>query len=299
MEGKPSCTMCAASSADDHAHVTGGAAAGVRALAALDGVAEAVDAARAAATELRWHNALRRRTPECRAEAIVRAARASAALEGARFPIPYVREVLQGRPAPDDLSGTQLTAAIRTAALAGELSTRPHPLRGKLTQVLAQLSLAAGAGLAPEERIGRPRLPGETPGDLSGLPPAPGAGEIGPRLATLAVLLDDDTLPGIVTAAILHGEILALRPFGIGNGLIARALFRIHIVSSGVDPTGVAVPEAAFLADAVGYGQGAAGFTTGRDVPGWIEACARALVDGAGEGRTVCQAVQSGKLPTT
>lgn len=273
-------------------------AAGVRALAALGDVAEAVDAARAACTELKWHNALRKRTPECRAEAAVRAARASAALEGARFPISYVREVLQGRPVPDDLSGTQLSAGVRTAALAAELMTTPNALRGRFTQVLAKLSLAAGAGLVPAERLGRPRLPGEEPGDLAGLPPAPPAEAIAPRLASLATMLEDSTLPGIVTAAILHGELLTLRPFVTGNGLVARAIFRIHVVSSGVDPTGVAVPEASFLADAVGYGQAAAGFATGRDVPGWIAACARALAEGAGEGRTVCQAVQSGKLPT-
>ena len=50
-------------------------------LASLPGVAEAVEAARDACTQLRWHQALRRRTAEARAESTARAARASAAIE--------------------------------------------------------------------------------------------------------------------------------------------------------------------------------------------------------------------------
>ncbi|WP_460459902.1 hypothetical protein [Angustibacter peucedani] len=46
----------------------------------LPGVAEAVDAAREACTQLRWHQALRRRTDEARAETTARAARATAEL---------------------------------------------------------------------------------------------------------------------------------------------------------------------------------------------------------------------------
>lgn len=270
----------------------------LRALAALDPVDEAVTRARNACTELRWHNALRKRMPECRAESTVRAARASSALEGARYPIAYVREVIgAGREVPDDMSGTQLSAAVRVAAVAQEYSERPDALRGGLAHILSKLSLAAGAGLVPDEQLGRPRLTGEVPGDLGGLPPAPGPEELAERLGQLDALLADPTLPGLVVAAILQGEIIALRPFVIGNGLIARALFRIQLVSSGVDPTGVGVPEAAFLSDVQGYGQGGAAYTSGSDVPGWIVSCATAVEKGAGEGRTVCQAVQSGKIP--
>ncbi|MFS0705943.1 hypothetical protein AB6N23_15640, partial [Cellulomonas sp. 179-A 9B4 NHS] len=53
------------------------------ALAAVPAVAEAVAAARAACEELRWHEAFRRRSREVRAEAGLRAAAASAALDGA------------------------------------------------------------------------------------------------------------------------------------------------------------------------------------------------------------------------
>ncbi len=278
---------------------SGGLSSAVLALARLDAVEEAMTRARSACTELRWHNALRKRIPEAAAEATVRAARSSAALEGARYPTNFVREVIAGRAVPDDLSGTQLAAAVRIAAYAAELSRQAHPLRGNLLHVLSTMSVAAGAGLVDDDRLGRPRLGEEQPGDLGGLPAPPPPGEVLERLRALEEVLAEESLPGLVVAALLHGEILALRPFAIGNGLIARALFRIHVVTSGVDPTGVAVPEAAFLDDATGYGQAGNAYATGRDVPGFIVSCAQAVEKGAGEGRTICQAVQAGRLPRT
>src|SRR5699024_9625426 len=50
----------------------------VQSLVALPGVAEAVDQVRTACTELRWHQALRRRIPEAAAESRVRGATATA-----------------------------------------------------------------------------------------------------------------------------------------------------------------------------------------------------------------------------
>ncbi len=49
-------------------------------------------------------------------------------------------------------------------------------------------------------------------------------------------------------AAVVQGELLALRPFTTGNGLVARAMFRALVVGRGLDPTGVAVPEVGLLA---------------------------------------------------
>ncbi|RBP63395.1 Fic/DOC family protein [Brevibacterium sanguinis] len=276
---------------------SGGPGEAVLALSRIDEVAAAVTRARSACTELRWHNALRKRIPEAAAEATVRAARSSAALEGARYPTNFVREVIAGREVPDDLSGTQLAAAVRVAAYAAELSAQAHPLRGGLLRVLSTMSVAAGAGLVDDDRLGRPRLGDEMPGDLGGLPAPPPPAEVVDRLRALEDILAEEALPGLVVAALLHGEILALRPFAVGNGLIARALFRIHLVTSGVDPTGVAVPEAAFLDDATGYGQAGNAYAAGRDVPGFIVSCAQAVEKGAGEGQAICRAVQAGRLP--
>ena len=272
----------------------------LRALAQVPAVEEAVERVRTACTQLRWHNALRKRMAECRAEATVRAARTSAALEGARYPLNYVREVIgAGREVTDDMSGVQLSAAVRVAAVADELSQTPDALRSGFMGHLARLSLAAGAGLAEDDQMGSPRRAGEEPGDMGGLPAAPSPDEVQQRLADLEALLQDESLPGFVVACILHGEILAMRPFVIGNGLIARALFRIHMVSSGVDVTGVAVPEAALLSDAAGYGEAGAAYTSGRDVIGWITMNAEAVEKGVGEGVQICQSVQAGRIPRT
>src|SRR6187549_1571888 len=91
-------------------------------LATLPGVDAAVQAAREACTELRWHPALRKRTAEARAEATIRAARCSAALEGARYPVSLIRDVARGAATlPDDASGRVAGGALRALSQAGEL----------------------------------------------------------------------------------------------------------------------------------------------------------------------------------
>jgi Fic family protein len=45
-------------------------------------------------------------------------------------------------------------------------------------------------------------------------------------------------------AALAHAELATLRPFGSMDGLVARALERLILVSRGVDPAAVIVPEA-------------------------------------------------------
>ncbi len=62
----------------------------------LPDVRARADDAREACTRLRFHEALRRRIPEAAAESRVRGARASAALDGADFPVELVRELMSG-----------------------------------------------------------------------------------------------------------------------------------------------------------------------------------------------------------
>src|SRR5664280_1873616 len=81
-------------------------------LSALPGVAEATEAARQACTQLRWHEALRRRIPSAAAESRVRGARASAALDGAEMDLDLVRDLMRGAApwpqSPDPLEATCL-----------------------------------------------------------------------------------------------------------------------------------------------------------------------------------------------
>lgn len=276
-------------------------------LGALPGVPEAVDGAREACTQLRWHNALRRRTAEARAEAGIRAVRASAALAGARFPVTLVRDAARGAAQlPDDPAGRTASGALRAAAEAERLESvwSSAPL-----QALARLHVAAAAGVVPDDALGRPRRAGEQPGDgadlLTGagpddVVPAPDGGDaLAVRLDALVDLLRAPaTSPALVVAALVHAEVMTARPFVAGNGVVARALCRAVVTGRGLDPTGVAVWEAPLLAAGPNYPLTLAAYATGGPdgVRSWLTFFARAVVDGAAEGRAVCDAVLAGRL---
>lgn len=65
----------------------------------------------------------------------------------------------------------------------------------------------------------------------------------GARLQGLSRLVSMDTAWAALLPVIVHGEILAHRPFGPRSGVIARAASRLAAVSNGFDPRGLAVPE--------------------------------------------------------
>ncbi|MDC5698404.1 Fic family protein [Intrasporangium calvum] len=277
------------------------------ALAGLPGVQEKADAVREACTRLRFHEALRRRIPEASAESRVRGARASAALEGADYPVDLVRELTTGaRPWPDELSPDLATlkgaiaATAESERVAGIVRTAP-------LQALARLHVAAAAPLTPSDRadtLGRPRTEGEDCAEFVDVGPAPSAAEVSRRLAQLADLIvaassATNRVPAVVISSIVHGEVIAIRPFVHGNGLVARALERALIQALGLDPTGVAVPEAGHVASgAVTYtGSSAAyGKGTAAGVGLWLGQVADGLLKGVAEGERICDAVRAGRL---
>jgi Fic family protein len=269
-----------------------------RELAALrtaPGVEATIAAAREACTELRWHPALRRRSEEARAEAGVRAARGSAALEGARYPVDLLRDAARGAAAlPDDASGRSAAGALRAITVAREVE---RTVRSAPAQALARLHLAATAGLLPPDEAGRPRTDGP-PRDGFG-DPAPVGPALAARLEGLSALLGaPDETPALLVAALAHAEVLAVRPFRAGNGVVARALARAVLVGRGLDPTGVVVWEAAHLAAGPRYREALLGYASGRaeGVAAWLVHCGEAVVAGAGEGRAVADAVLAGRL---
>ncbi len=279
-------------------------AAALERLAALPGVPEAVDEAREACTQLRWHRALRRHAAPARAEAGIRAVRASAALAGARLPVDLVRDVARGAATfPPDAAGRAALGVLRAHAEAESLA--PGWERAPL-QALARLHVVAAAGLVPDAALGRPRLGGEAPGDGAdlltpdGTPlPVAGSDELPGRLAALADLLAaPPSVPALVVAALVHAEIATMRPFVAGNGVVARAVCRALVVGRGLDPTGVAVWEAAVLAAGPPYPLTLARYGGGTTdgVRDWLVLFARAVTDGAAEGRVVADAVLAGRL---
>ncbi|MBB2922372.1 Fic family protein [Cellulomonas cellasea] len=292
-------------------------------VAALPGVAEAVDAARRACEELRWHEAYRRRWREVRAEAGLRSARGSAALDGARVPLDVVRALAVGEgpdsrgtaapgPAPqaaaEPAAGARsapdvavAAGALRVAAeverLMPELGARGAAALPPFGQLAARLHAAAGRGWVADDDLGRLRTT-QVPLDLRGLGAAPSGADVAGRLDLLNRVLRETRAPALVVAAVVHGEVLALRPFVAGNGLVARALSRLVLTSRGLDPTGSLVPEQAWSAAPNPYLSAAAGFATGTPdgLAGWVAFCARGAVDGAREARTVADAVLAGRL---
>ncbi|MFD7735275.1 oxidoreductase, partial [Kitasatospora phosalacinea] len=122
-------------------------------LAQLDGVPEAVAEVRKNVDRLYGHRVMRRRAGEVTSESALRGARASAALEGADWPLEEVRRRTDFGADPE---ARTVGAALRLSAEAGQLLSvwRTSPL-----QVLARLHLlAAGDG---DPAAGRPRQGGE------------------------------------------------------------------------------------------------------------------------------------------
>lgn len=271
----------------------------VRLLQRLAGVTEAAEAARAACTRLRFNETLRRQAPEAAAESRIRGARASSALEGADLPVDRVRDHVRGAlpwPAEPDPVEQVLRGVVRATAeterARGIVLTTPG-------QVLARLHVAATAGMLPSEQLGRPRQGDETSREFVDLGPAPASALVASRLADLATILTARDVPAVVLAGLVHAEIAALRPFVRGNGAVARAMERAIIQASGLDPTGVCVPEVghgaaggpAYLGALTAYGTGSRA-----GVGLWLQHCAEAVVTGAEEGEAICAAVRAGRL---
>ncbi|MFI6861803.1 oxidoreductase [Streptomyces sp. NPDC050421] len=261
-------------------------------LGALPGVTDAVDSVRKAVDRVYGHRVMRRRSNEVTAEAALRGARGSAALSGADWNLEEVRR-------RTDFSGDGeahvIGAALRLTAEAGQLLSiwRQSPLR-----VLARLHLVAAGGAAPEDAVGRPRLAGEPVDEPLIEAPLPDADEVAGRLEGLSgLILSGSAAPALVTAAIVHGELLALRPFGSYNGLVARTAERIVLIGSGLDPKSICPAEvghaeqgrAAYVAAFEGYLTG-----TPEGVGAWIAHCGRAAELGVRESTAVCEALQRG-----
>ncbi|MDM7832292.1 Fic family protein [Cellulomonas edaphi] len=267
----------------------------------LDGVADALARARSACEELRWHEAYRRRWREVRAEAGIRSARASAALDGGRVPVEALRSVATGGPVPSGapfaLAGGALRAAALVESLMPDLGAPRAPALPPLAQLLARVHAAAATGLVADRDLGRLRVD-DDPADLTGLGVAPRGDELAARLSLLGSVLSASSAPALVVGAVVHGELLTVRPFVAGNGVVARAVARLVLTSRGLDPTGSVVCEAAWAAAPNAYLGAAAGFATGSaaGVGAWVSACADGVVTGAGAAHDVADAVLSGSL---
>jgi hypothetical protein len=225
-------------------------------LHALSGVSVAVSGARAAVDA-----AYQRPVPRpAAAELALRAATASAALQGSAYDLAEVRA--------GTVTDPVLQGALRCAEALPGLVDR---WRLAPRQVLARLHLLAARGVVDGAVLGRPM-----------------AGAV-PRLDALVDVVLARAEPGLLRAAVVHGELLALRAFPGPYGVVARAAARLELMASGFDPNGVAVVEAGHLAREPEYVGSAGAFATGTPdgVRAWLRHCAAAVELGAAEALTV------------
>jgi hypothetical protein len=131
------------------------------------------------------------------------------------------------------------------------------------------------------------------PGDLGR--PAPHAG---PRLSGLFTLVTGSTTaPAVVLAALVHGELAALAPFGTADGVVARAAGRLTMVTRGLDVKAVSVPEVGFAElGRASYAAALAGYVSGEPdgVAAWLIHCSLAIEHGALEGLAICESLLRG-----
>ena len=83
-----------------------------------------------------------------------------------------------------------------------------------------------------------------------------------------------------------------LAPFGVADGVVARAVSRLITITSGLDPHGLGVPEMFWMQQSGDYRAAARGFASGtRDgLGGLADHQRRALEDGAREAMSIAEA---------
>lgn len=222
------------------------------AVARLNGVGSAAAHARDAVDALLRHPAMRRDAGRVAGESALRGARASAVLAGG-----------DAEDVGDPVVQGALRVTAEVPALAAVWERSPQ-------QALARLHVLAARDLVDDDHLGRPRA--EVDAD---------------RLSqVLALAVGPTTAPAIVVAGIVHGELLALLPFGSADGVVARAAERLVLVGRGVDTKAVTVPESGHLLLRRAYEPLVRAYSVGtpEGVGAWVRHCAEAYAAGAEEG---------------
>ena len=229
----------------------------------------AADGARAGIDRLLGHKVLRRESAGVSMESALRGARASAALDGVDVPLAALRA--------GDVDDPLVQGALRVSAGLGSMVETWPRAPG---QVLARLHVLAAADLVGSGELGRP------------------AAHAGPRLSGLFSLVTGTTsAPAVLVAALVHGELASLRPFGSADGVVARAAGRLTGITRGLDPKAVSVPEVGFAElGREAYAEALSGYAAGtaEGVAAWLVHCCRATEHGALEGLAICESLLRG-----
>ncbi|MEU4559231.1 oxidoreductase [Actinoplanes sp. NPDC023936] len=200
------------------------------------------------------HRALRRHGGQVAAEASLRAAVASAALEGSKYDLEEVRG--------GTVTDPTVQGALRVAeSLGGLVDLWPRAPR----QVLAKLHVLAARGVVHDHDLGRLVSGAERIDALS------------------ALVAGNEETPPLLLAAIVHAELITLRPFAGPAGVVARAAARLTLIGRGFDPRGLVGVEAGHLEREPEYVGSAGAYATGTPdgVRSWLRHYASAVTAGA------------------
>lgn len=233
----------------------------------LAGVAPAFDEARGRVDAALRHRALRRHGGRVAAEASLRAAVASAALEGHGYDVDEVR----GGTVTDPV----VQGSLRVAeGLGGLLELWPRAPR----QVLARLHVLAARGVVPADDLGRLASGAE-------------------RIDALANLVaGNDRTPPLLLAAIVHAELLTLRPFAGPAGIVARAAARLTLIGRGLDPRGLLAVDVGHQEREPEYVGASGAYATG--TPDGVRSWLRHYAAAVGVGAAQIEAIGDGVLAT-
>ena len=239
-------------------------------LAELPGVAGASEEAREALGRAHRHRTNLRGWPATAAEAALRAARASSVLDGGALQL-----------SEDGTADPVLAGALRVSeALEGGATSLIGVWQRAPLQAIARLHALAAADLTDDDHLGRPRAEGDA----------------GRRLELLADIVTGGTsVPAPVLAGVVHGELLTLEPFGVADGVVARAVSRLVTIASGLDPHGLGVPEVYWMRRSGDYRTAARGFSSGTPdgLAAWLVLSCRGLHAGAREALSIAAAHSS------
>jgi hypothetical protein len=223
-------------------------------LSSLEGVPTAYAGCRDGIDILLRDRGLRRTSPEQTGESLLRGAYASAVLEGSSS---APDKVLAGE--MDDTAAASIRVSTELLSLVPVLAKTPP-------EAFARLHTLAGKGTVEDDRLGRPV-----------------SAEASDRLGALSNTLLTTSQPALLVAALVHAELIAISAFASHNGIIARAVERLILVSRGVDPASLIVPEAGHLGLRKEYESNLRGYQSGRraGLHSWLLYAAEAYTLGA------------------
>lgn len=244
----------------------------------LPEVAQSLTSARERVDALLWDRTLRVKGSMLAADVSLQCARSSAGIDGIDISLVAWNsgDAFDDSPLGHAAAGIwRLEQALRE--LVPIWATAP-------TQALARMHSLVALDVVPAQVLGRPRTNDDVDDPLR-IKAVPNVDAMKVRLGAIVdFVTGPPTVPAILEASIVHGELLVLRPFGWGSGPIARAAARLVISERGLDPDLLVMTDAAIYSiGRTAYVDAIRAYLSGtpEGVARWIRFCAEATAVGA------------------